>query len=56
MSEKKRTVFSASQKAKVAIETIRGIKTLNEIAQQFEVHPTPLGLWKKELQEQARGP
>jgi transposase-like protein len=53
MSEKKRKTFSAHQKAKVAIEAIRGIKTVNEIAQQFEVHPTQVGQWKKELQEQA---
>lgn len=53
MSEKKRKVFSAQQKAKVAIEAIRGIKTINEIAQQFEVHPTQVGQWKKDLQEQA---
>lgn len=53
MSEKKRKVFSAQQKAKVAIEAIRGIKTVNEIAQQFEVHPTQVSQWKKELQEQA---
>ncbi len=53
MSEKKRQFFSAQQKAKVALEAIRGIKTVNEIAQQFEVHPTRVGQWKKELQEQA---
>jgi len=53
MSERKRKSFSAQQKAKVAIEAIRGIKTANEIAQQFEVHPSQVALWKKELQEQA---
>jgi len=53
MSEKKRKTFSAQQKAKVAIEAIRGIKTVNEIAQQFEVHPTQVSQWKRELQEQA---
>ena len=53
MSEKKRKSFSAQQKAKVAIEAIRGLKTVNEIAQQFEVHPSQVALWKKELQEQA---
>lgn len=53
MSEKKRQFFSAQQKAKVALEAIRGIKTVNEIAQQFEVHPNRVGQWKKELQEQA---
>ncbi len=55
MSVKKRKVFSAQQKAKVAIEAIRGIKTANEIAQQFEVHPTQVNQWKKELQEKAIG-
>jgi transposase len=53
MSEKKRKVFSGEFKAKVALEAIRGIKTVNEIAQEFGAHPTQVGLWKKELQEQA---
>ena len=44
--------FSGKFKAKVAIEGIRGIKTVNEIGQEFGVHPTQVGLWKKELQEQ----
>lgn len=37
----------------MALEAIRGIKTVNEIAQQFGVHPTQVGQWKKELQEHA---
>jgi transposase-like protein len=37
------------------LEAIRGIKTVNEIAQEFGIHPTQVGLWKKELQEQAVG-
>lgn len=53
VSEKKRQVFSGEFKAKVALETIRGVKTVNQIAQEFGVHPTQVGLWKKELQEQA---
>ena len=39
--------------AKVALEALRGVKTVNEIAQECGVHPTQVGLWKKELQEQA---
>ncbi len=53
MSEKKRKVFSAQQKAKVALEAVRNLKTANEIAQQFGIHPTQVGQWKKELQAQA---
>ena len=51
MSETKRKNFSGEFKAKVALEAIRGIKTVNEIGQEFGVHPTQVGLWKKELQD-----
>jgi transposase len=53
MSESKRKNFTGEFKAKVALEAIRGIKTVNEIGQEFGVHPTQVGMWKKELQEQA---
>jgi len=63
MSEKSRKSFSGQHKAKVAMEAIRGLKTANEIAQEFGVHPTQVGLCKKELQlhapsifETKRGP
>ena len=55
VSEKKRKVFTGEIKAKVALEAIRGVKTVNEIAQDFGVHPTQVGQWKRELQEQAAG-
>ena len=38
-------------KAKVALEALRGVKTVNEIGMEFGVHPGQVGLWKKELQE-----
>lgn len=44
VSEKKRKVFSGDFKAKVALEAVRGVKTVNQIAQEFGVHPTPVGL------------
>jgi transposase-like protein len=47
MSEKSRKSFTSQHKAKVALEAVRGIKTLNEIAQEFAVHPTQVGEWKK---------
>lgn len=55
MTEKKRNSFNGQTKAKVALEAIRGAKTVNEIAQEFGVHPTQVGLWKKALLEQAAG-
>lgn len=55
MSEKNRKIFSSQFKAKVALDAIRGVRTVNEIAQEFGVHPTQVGLWKKMLQEQASG-
>jgi transposase-like protein len=53
MDESKRKIFSGSPKAKVALKAIKGVKTLNEIAQEYGVHPTQIGLWKKELLENA---
>ena len=50
---KKRTVHSAEFKAKVGMEAVRGVKTLNEIGQQYGVHPVVVGQWKKELLERA---
>jgi transposase-like protein len=55
MSEKKRNSFTGQTKAKVALEAIRGAKTVNEIAQEFGVHPNQVGLWKKALLEAAAG-
>jgi transposase-like protein len=40
-------------KAKVAIEAMKGEKTLQELALQFEVHPNMIAQWKRQLIEQA---
>ena len=36
-------------KAKVALEAIRGLRTISEIAKQFQVHPNQVTMWKKHL-------
>ena len=48
---KKRQVHSASLKAKVGLEAVRGVKTINEIGQQYGVHPVQVSQWKKEIVE-----
>ena len=53
MSESKRKLFTGAQKAKVALEAVRGTKTINEIAQEHGVHPTQVSQWKKELLDNA---
>ncbi len=45
--------FSGAFKAKVALEAIRAVKTVNEMAQDYGVHPTQVGQRKKELPEHA---
>ncbi len=47
----KRKRYSASFKAKVALEAIRGLKTTNELAAEFGVHTTQIGHWKKQALE-----
>jgi transposase-like protein len=47
----KRSRYSAELKAKVALEAIRGQKTVNEIASQYDVHPSQVGTWKKQALE-----
>ena len=54
MSEqKKRKTYSPAFKAKVGLEAVKGIRTINEIAQEYGVHPVQVGKWKKAIQEQA---
>ena len=53
MGESKRKTYTSSFKAKVGLEAIRGVKTVNEIGQEYGVHPVQVGQWKKEILEQA---
>lgn len=52
MSKKKRQ-FTDKFKAKVALEAVRGVKTLSELATDHQVHPTQISKWKKDLLDNA---
>ncbi len=46
-------LFDGAFKAKVALEAIRGLNTVSELAALYKVHPTQITLWKKQLLEGA---
>ena len=45
----KRKNHSREFKAKVALEAVKGVHTLSELATRHKVYPTQIGLWKKQL-------
>ena len=49
MGQRKR--HSAALKAKVALEAIRGERTVNELAGLYQVHPSQIAAWKKRALE-----
>lgn len=48
---KQRRQFSAKFKFQVALEALKELKTINEIASAHEVHPSQVKQWKKQLQD-----
>ncbi|RPJ52188.1 MAG: transposase, partial [Acidobacteria bacterium] len=47
-----RKQYSPKFKARVAIEAIRGEKTLSQLGSQFKVHPMQIAKWRKAALEQ----
>ena len=50
MSSKRRRC-SREQKAKIALEALRGERTLQEIASKHQGHPNQVGAWKRQAIE-----
>jgi transposase-like protein len=42
---------SSEFKARVALEAVKGQKTLNELATEFGVHPVQIAQWKRQVVE-----
>lgn len=51
----KRNRFTKDYKAKVALEAVKGQKTINELASEFGVHVSQINNWKKQLLEALPG-
>ena len=51
MTRRPRQNHTAAFKAKVALAALKGDKTLEEMAQQFVVHPNKITNWKTRLEE-----
>ena len=45
----------AAFKAKVALEAVKGEKTITQIASEYGIHPNQIGQWKKRLLEDLPG-
>lgn len=50
---RKRTTYNAEYKAKVVLEVLEGIKTINEIASKYDLLPKNVQNWKKQFLENA---
>lgn len=50
MAKKQRT-FSSQEKAKIVLTAIKGEQTIAKISSDFKVHPTQIGLWKKQAMD-----
>ena len=50
---KKRRKHPKALKARVALEACKGIKTLSELASEYNLHPNQISTWKKKLKEAA---
>jgi len=47
-----RKTYSPKFKARVALDALRGEKTLSQLSSQFKVHPIQIAKWRKLAQDQ----
>ena len=46
MSKAKRKRYTGAFKAKVGLDALKGIKTVGQIAREYEIHPVQVTQWK----------
>lgn len=47
----RKTTYSDKQRAQVALDAIKGRKTINQISSEYQIHPTQIMRWKTVAQE-----
>ena len=45
---KKPKTFSPQEKTIIAVAAIKGDKTIAQISSEYQVHPTQIGLWRRQ--------
>lgn len=53
--KRKRRTHSAEFKARVALEALRGAKTVSQIAAENNLHPVQVTQWKQQMAQSAAG-
>jgi transposase-like protein len=48
----KRKQYSNEFKFKIALEAVKGVKTVSQLGAEYNLHPTQIGTWKKQLVQQ----
>jgi len=48
MTTRRRRSFSAEMKARIAVEALKGQRTVQEIAAHYGVHPNQVTTWKRQ--------
>jgi transposase len=51
MSKTKRKKYTGAFKAKVGLDALMGIKTVGQIAREYQVHPVQVTQWKRVIRE-----
>ncbi len=49
MKKRQRKKYSAELKARIAVEAVKGQRTIQEIASHYSIHPTMVTNWKRQL-------
>ena len=49
--KKRRKQYSAEFKSRVGLEALMGLRPISDISREYEVHPTQVNKWKREIRE-----